>query len=63
MNNKSLIEEVEELFADIRQTHRYSTGRIYALYNRVFGTNEKPQTCFSCLLRKVNKLKRWREKR
>ncbi|MDR1809631.1 MAG: hypothetical protein LBR34_04405 [Prevotella sp.] len=59
MNKPELKAEVEVLLADVSRTHRYGARRIYALYNRVFGTDEEPQTCISCLIRKVNKLKRW----
>lgn len=57
--NKNLIKEVESLISDVDKTHRYSMSKIYDLSNRVFGTNETPQSCSSCLIRKVNELKKW----
>lgn len=57
--NKNLIKEVESLISDVDKTHRYSMSKIYDLSNRVFGTNETPQSCASCLIRKVNELKKW----
>lgn len=57
----SLIRETEALIDYINSTHRYSTSRIYGIWNEVFGANEKPQTCSSCLIRKVKELKNWME--
>lgn len=57
--NKDLIKEAEALIADVDRTHRYSMSKIYGLYNRVFKTNETPQSCASCLIRKVNELRNW----
>lgn len=59
--NKKLIKDVETLIKDVEKTHRYSMSRIYGLYNEVFNTNEKPQSCASCLIRKVKELKNWLE--
>lgn len=59
--SRNLHSEVKELIQDVEQTHRYSMSRIYGLYNKVFGTNELPQNCASCLLRKVKQLKEWTE--
>jgi len=50
---------VEVLISDVDRTHRYSMSRIYALYNEVFGADEQPQSCASCLIRKVNQLRTW----
>lgn len=57
--NKELIKEVEELLKEIAETHRYSMSRIYGAYNKAYGKNETPQSCASCLIRKVNELKTW----
>lgn len=57
--NKDLIKEAEALIAEVDRTHRYSMSKIYGLYNRVFKTNETPQSCASCLIRKVRELKEW----
>ena len=59
MTNLALRSEVEALVREVEKTHRYSMSRIYGLYNRVFGTNETPQSCASCLIRKVRELKNW----
>lgn len=54
-----LIEKVAFLIKEVDSTHRYSMSRIYGLYNEVFTTAEVPQSCASCLIRKVNQLKTW----
>lgn len=54
-----LIEKVENLITEVQKTHKYSMSRIYGLYNEVFVTAETPQSCASCLIRKVNQLKLW----
>lgn len=59
--NKDLIIEVEAVIKEVDRTHRYSMSKLYDLYNRVFGTNETPQSCASCLIRKVRDLKQWLE--
>jgi len=59
MSKTNLIKEVESLIADADKTHRYSMSKIYGLYNRVFETNETPQSCSSCLIRKVKELRSW----
>lgn len=52
-------EKVKTLIDDVDLTHKYSMSRIYGLYNDVFGTTETPQSCASCLIRKVNQLRVW----
>lgn len=60
MNKKEdLILRVQALVADVDKTHRYSMSRIYGLYNEIYGTAEIPQSCASCLIRKVKQLKEW----
>lgn len=54
-----LIEKVNNLLSDVDKTHRYSMSRIYGIYNEVFDTTEQPQSCASCLIRKVNQLRNW----
>ena len=54
-------EEVIELLDHVDKTHRYSMSKIYGLYNQIFGTNEVPQSCVSCLIRKVKALREWLE--
>lgn len=59
MENKELQLQVASLVAEVEKTHRYSMSRIYNAYNQVFGKNEQPQSCASCLIRKVQELKKW----
>lgn len=59
--NKTLIVNVKELVKEVDKTHRYSMSRIYGLYNEVFEKNEEPQSCASCLIRKVKELRDWLE--
>lgn len=61
MNKNQLKQEVVALINEVDKTHRYSMSRIYDLYNAVFDKNETPQSCASCLIRKVNELKDWLE--
>lgn len=56
---ETLKEKVVSLIKEIDATHRYSMSRIYGLYNEVFSVAEAPQSCASCLIRKVNQLKTW----
>lgn len=57
--NETLKEKVASLIKEVNTTHRYSMSRIYGLYNEVFVVAEIPQSCASCLIRKVNQLKAW----
>lgn len=52
-------QRVEDLIKEVDSTHRYSMSRIFGSFNEVFNTNETPQTCASCLIRKVNDLREW----
>ena len=54
-----LKQQIETLIAEIDSTHRYSMSRIYELYNMAFDADESPQSCASCLIRKVNRLRTW----
>ncbi len=56
-----LKQKVEMLINEVDTTHRYSMSRIYLAYNEVFDSNEKPQSCASCLIRKVKELRQWLE--
>ncbi|MEN9918327.1 MAG: hypothetical protein RL662_763 [Bacteroidota bacterium] len=51
--------EVQLLIKEIEKTHRYSMSRIYNLHNKIFNKNELPQSCASCLIKKVKDLKNW----
>ena len=55
----TLVQKVEFLLKEVNTTHRYSMSRSYGLYNEVFAVTEVPQSCASCLIRKVNELKSW----
>lgn len=55
----ALMHEVRGLISDVDRTHRYSMSKIYGLYNKVYGTNETPQSCASCLIQKVGELREW----
>lgn len=59
--NKDLINEVKEILDEVDETHRYSMSKIYRAYNKVFGKSEPPQSCASCLIRKVRELRKWLE--
>ena len=59
MSNIQLRKQVAALIAEVEKTHRYSMSKIYDLSNEVFGKEEKPQSCSSCLIRKVRDLKNW----
>lgn len=59
--NKDLFERVTNLVNEVESTHRYSMSKIYGLFNEVYGTSEVPQSCASCLIRKVKDLKSWLE--
>ena len=62
MTNPKLKSEVEILLDEVDRTHRYSMSRIYSLWNIVNEKNETPQSCASCLIRKVRDLRSWLEK-
>jgi hypothetical protein len=62
MTNPELKSEVEILLDEVDRTHRYSMSRIYLLWNIVNEKNETPQSCASCLIRKVRDLRSWLEK-
>ena len=62
MTNPELNSEVEILLDEVDRTHRYSMSRIYSLWNIVNEKNETPQSCASCLIRKVKDLRSWLEK-
>lgn len=62
MTNPELKSEVEILLDEVDRTHRYSMSRIYSLWNIVNEKNETPQSCASCLIRKVRDLRSWLEK-
>lgn len=63
MNKTNLKSEVEQLLTEIDKTHRYSMSKIYNLANRAFDRKEIPQSCASCLIRKVRELRNWLDTR
>lgn len=56
---EELIVRAMTLVEEVETTHLYSMSKIYGIYNEVFGTDEKPQSCASCLMRKVREIKNW----
>lgn len=52
------VADVRRIIADSTR-HLYSVSLIYRVYNAVFGLNERPQTCGSCLQRRARALKGW----
>lgn len=61
MSNTDLKSRIETLIHEVETTHRYSMSRIYGLYNEAYEADEKPQSCASCLMRKVRELRLWLE--
>lgn len=59
MNASELKQDVEQLLGEVDKTHRYSMSKIYNLSNKIFDKNEIPQSCASCLIRKVRELRNW----
>lgn len=43
----------------MRANNRYSTSRIYAAHNEVFGLSEAMQTCSTCLTSRASALQKW----
>lgn len=56
---KNLRERIKELVEYTERTHRYSSSKIYELYNEAYNKNERQSTCASCLLTRVRLLKKW----
>lgn len=53
-----LLERVRGVIAESVK-HSYSVSRVYAAYNGAMQKKEQPQTCGSCLKRRVRELKSW----
>lgn len=51
--------KIKELIEYVDKTHRYSSSKIYELYNEAYNKNERQSTCASCLLTRVRLLKKW----
>lgn len=56
---KNLRERIKELVEYTERTHRYSSSKIYDLYNEAYNKKERQSTCASCLLTRVRLLKKW----
>ena len=56
---ENLKERIKELVEYVERTHRYSSSKIYELYNEAYNKNERQSTCASCLLTRVRLLKKW----
>lgn len=56
---ENLRERIKELVEYVDKTHRYSSSKIYELYNEAYNKNERQSTCASCLLTRVRLLKKW----
>lgn len=52
------VDQVKAVIADMA-INTYSTSKVYASYNEVFGLKETPQTCASCLKTRATKLREW----
>jgi len=55
---KELIAQVQEVIA-MADKNRYSVSRIFAAHNAVFGLNDTPQSCTSCLTTRAAALRTW----
>lgn len=54
----AVIAQVEAVLQE-KKANKYSTSRIYAAHNAVFGLNETPQSCASCLTKRARALEDW----
>lgn len=60
--SKELLAQVAEAInagAEAGIRSRYSTAKVYAAHNAVQGLDEKPANCSSCVMRRVQVLRRW----
>lgn len=48
-----------KLVLQMKQNNRYSVSRIYFAHNKVFGLNEAPETCSTCLTSRATNLLKW----
>lgn len=56
---ENLKEKIKELIEYTERTHRYSSSKIYELYNEAYNKKEQQSTCASCLMTRVRLLKKW----
>lgn len=43
------------------RVNRFSVSRVFETYNEIFGKDDKPQSCASCLRTRVEALQKWKE--
>lgn len=61
MSNKSInnvLALVEDVL-DMASKNRYSVSKIFSAHNAVFNKKDQPQSCPSCLTRRVAALRKW----
>lgn len=56
---ENLKERIKELVEYVERTHRYSSSKVYELYNEAYNKREPQSTCASCLMTRVRLLKKW----
>lgn len=55
----TLIQRAKDLVDEVKRTQEYSMSRIYGMYTEITGKRETPQSCPSCLIRKVRFIENW----
>lgn len=55
----TILQKAKTLVDDVKRTHEYSMSRIYGMYTEITGKRETPQSCPSCLIRKVRFIENW----
>lgn len=53
-----LLQKVQEVLS-MRSAHKLSMSLIYEVHNKLFGLNEKPESCASCLKRRADAISVW----
>lgn len=56
---QTLVDKVRAVVDAADKNNRYSTSKIYGAHNEVMGLDEVPETCSSCLVRRVAALRKW----
>lgn len=54
----AIIEQVKAVLED-KANNKYSTSKVYGAHNAVFGLNETPESCASCLRKRADALVKW----
>jgi hypothetical protein len=57
--DKEKANEIRTFIQDTKQSHRYSTSKIYGYTNYLFEKNEQPSTCRSCVLNHFHQIEQW----